>query len=127
MRAARDHEIKHGGGTEPLHDAVAMDFDRLLRCVQFRRSLFVQKTHNNEAQNFELTRRQFVDDVARLAADTGRRTKTAWVPSTGQSKNCLRFQFIARLANSAEWQSFVQSGEKLDETVRTHFAVGDEG
>ena len=40
--ALRDaHEIRHGSDTELLHDAAAMNFDRLLGSVQLRSDLFV--------------------------------------------------------------------------------------
>src|SRR5260370_22637295 len=55
------NQISHRGDTELLHDAAAMNFDRLLRRVQFRRNLFVQQAYNHEAKNFELTGRQFID------------------------------------------------------------------
>src|SRR6266849_3629667 len=67
--ALRDaHEISHGRDTALLHDAAAMNFDRLLGRVQFRRNLFVQQAHNDEAQNFKLPRRQFIDTSTRLVS-----------------------------------------------------------
>src|SRR6266404_7302485 len=45
-----------------------MNFDRLLGCVHLRRNLFVQQAHNDETQNFKLTRRQFIDTSTRLAS-----------------------------------------------------------
>src|SRR3979411_407525 len=59
-------QLGHGGDTELLHDAAAMNFDRLFRRVQFRRNLFVQQAYSHEAKNFELTGRQFIDTSTRF-------------------------------------------------------------
>src|SRR5436305_7060252 len=55
------HEIGDGSDPELLHDTAAMNLDRLFGGVEFRGNLFVQKTHDDEAQDLKLTRRQFLD------------------------------------------------------------------
>src|SRR5205823_11018263 len=55
------HQVGDRRDSELLHDAAAMNLDRLLGGVQFRGNLFVQKTDDDETQNLKLTRRQFVD------------------------------------------------------------------
>src|SRR5438876_11099456 len=57
------NQVRDRRDSELLHDAAAMNFDRLLGRVQFRRNLLVQQTQNHEAKNVELTRRQFIDEV----------------------------------------------------------------
>ena len=65
--ALRDaNQIRHGGDAELLHDAAPMNLDCLLSRVQLRRNLFVQKTHHDKAQNFKLTRGQFLDTSTRF-------------------------------------------------------------
>src|SRR5688572_29889867 len=45
-----------------------MDLYRLLSRVQFRCDLLVQKTDNDEAQHLEFSRRQLINQTARLAS-----------------------------------------------------------
>jgi hypothetical protein len=51
------NQIGHRGDPEFLHNAPAMNFDRLLGRVQFRGDLFVQKAHDHETQDLKLARR----------------------------------------------------------------------
>ena len=62
------NQVRDRRNSELLHDAAAMNFDRLLGRVQFRCNLLVQQTQNHEAKNVELTRRQFIDEATRLAS-----------------------------------------------------------
>ena len=49
-------QIRDRAGSELLHRAAAMNFDRLFRCLQLGRDLFVEQTGNDEAENLKLTR-----------------------------------------------------------------------
>src|SRR5438132_6736163 len=60
------HKIRNRGGTEFSHNPSAMNFDCFLSSVQLGRNLFIQKTHNDETQDFKLTRGQFPDTCTRF-------------------------------------------------------------